>query len=293
MNLTSKSLGAIGAAAALMVLGNLAGCTTDDSDPGAGTGGAGATGGTKATGGGTSTGGGSATGGAPTTGTACASPVMLQTTQSGITDFESYNGSALASWTFPLGGDSALMVLGGPFGYGDNDANNKPELFEMAEGHDSKYALHVSDTLADKYGGGMGTWLSACLDARKFKGVSFWARGSSPTTKGTFTLLMEETLPVTPATPDGKPGTCPGDSETCKHPSYKFPLSDEWTKVEVPWSMLAPGSAAGKSVTADGHNITQVQFAVELNWAPESPDSTVYVPTPAPYDLVVDDITFY
>src|SRR5690349_4083775 len=153
---TLKSLGAAGAAAALVILGNLAGCTTDDGDPGAGTGGAGATGGGKATGGGSSTGGsGMGTGGGSTVGSVCASPLTLPAGAIGIADFDTYNGSDLSMWNFPLGGDSALNIIAGPFGYGDRD-NGKPETFEMAEGNDSKYALRINDTLAEKYGGGMG-----------------------------------------------------------------------------------------------------------------------------------------
>jgi hypothetical protein len=286
---TLKSFGAAGAAAALVILGNLAGCTTDDEDPGAGTGGSGATGGSKATGGGSSTGG-SGTGGGSTVGSVCASPLTLPAGTKGIADFETYNGSDLSAWNFPLGGDSALGIIAGPFGYGDRDTG-KPETFEMAEGNESKYALRIDDTLAEKYGGGMGLWLSACLNATKFTGITFWARGSSPTGKGTFTLSMAETLPITPSTPTGPVGLCAGDMETCKHPSFKFDLTDTWAKIEVPWSALTPGSAAGKTVTADGHNVTQFQFAVELNWAPDA--MGVYVPTPAPYELAIDTVTFY
>ena len=46
-------------------------------------------------------------------------------------------------------------------------------------------------------------------------------------------------------------------------------------------------------VEPDGSNVTQLQFAVDLNFVPSQADPLVYVPEPAPYELAVDDVTFY
>jgi hypothetical protein len=195
-------------------------------------------------------------------------------------------------WNFPLGGDAKTGVTAGTFAYGDRE-DGFPQTYEMVEGNDSKYAFRIADTLAEKYGGGLGTWLSACLDASAFKGVSFWVRGNTPDGKGTFTLQMGDTLPSTPTMAGSPFGSCPGtiEDKTCVHPSFVFDVTDKWAKVEVPWSAIAPGTSAGKSVKADGKNVTQLQFAVGLVWTPDS--TGAYMPTPAPYELVVDTLSFY
>lgn len=284
---TLKFLGMLGAAAAVAVLGSVTACTTDDGDPGASTGGS-----NSGTGGGASTGGsanGTSTGGASATGTACASPVPLEAGKGGITDFDAYDGKAIASWTFPLNGDST-SVLGGPFGYGDADGD-KPETFEMGPGHDSMYALRIADTLAETYGGGMGLWQSACVNASNFSGLSFWARGNTPEGKSTLTLMMGDTQPSVPAKADDKIGTCSGDAMTCVHPTFVFPVTDEWTEIEIPWASFTAGNAAGVLVKPDGKNIFQLQFGVGLVWVPDA--AGVYMPTPAPYELSVDTLAFY
>jgi hypothetical protein len=272
-------------AAVLGIAGASTGCTTDPNDPGEMPGAGGMAGAPMGTGG---TGGG---GGTAPAGTACASPTTLAATTPGIADFDSYDGvTALGTWSFPLGGDSASGVTAGPFGYGDRP-DGFPETFQMTAGASSKYALRVADTLAQSYGGGMGTWLSACLNATAFQGISFWVRGNAP--KTSLKLSMQETLPSTPAKPGDAIGTCPGsiDAKTCVHPIFTFTATDTWTKIQAPWSAFTPGNAAGTPITVNGRNITQVEFVVELIWTPDT--SGVYAPTPAPYDLSIDSLTFY
>ena len=140
-------------------------------------------------------------------GTACANPITISAATPGIADFDAYDGAALGSWTFPLGGDSVSGVMAGVFGYGDR-ADGTPETFQMTAGPSSKYAMRVADTLAQNYGGGMGTWINACLNATKFAGISFWARGNAP--KASLKISMQETLPSTPAKVNDAIGTCPG-----------------------------------------------------------------------------------
>jgi hypothetical protein len=273
---------------------SLVGCTSDDGDPGATGGKSGATGGGSGTGGSSSTGGtGGGTGGGAPAGTVCANPIPVDAAKPGIADFDSYDGVAeLTKWSFPLGGDMANMVYAGIFGYGDN-GDNKPETFELATGNGSKYAMRVADTMATEYGGGDGIWLSACLNASKLTGISFFAKGNTPDGKATFTLSMGDTTPATAAKPDDKIGTCPGDAMACVHPTFVFPVSADWTEVKIPWSAFTAGNANGALIKPDGKNIIQVQWGAALVWAETPVGSGKYMPTPAPYDLAVDTVSFY
>lgn len=302
MAIDFRFLGLAVAAAAVGAVATLAGCTTDDGDEGAGasagtaanTGGTAA--GTNATAGGASSkagssSAGSSTGGAPTTGV-CAAATPIKAATPGIADFDAYDGAtALDKWSFPLGGDAASGIFAGPFGYGDRDGN-KPETFEMADGNESTYAIRIADTMAEKFGGGAGIWFSGCVNASSLSGVSFWARGSAPKGEGKLTLSMGDTTPAVPAKADDKPGTCKGDAMTCVHPSFAFKLTEEWTEVKVPWDMFKVGDAAGTVVTPDGNHVTQVQFAIDLDWVLGA-DGVTYEPVPAPYELAVDTLTFY
>ena len=291
---------------ALLGLGTLAGCISDDADPEAdedGTGGSsGGSGGTAASGGTGGTTGGTAgssggTAGTTPSGTKCASPTVLSSSNPGIATFDEYDGSAaLATWSFALGGDSSTGVLAGTFGYGDHTegANGQPEAFEMVDGNDSTYALGISDTEADDYGGGMGLWLSNCLDATAFSGISFWVRGNTPMGDAKLSVFMEETTSNMPAT-GGALGTCPGidtgDTPNCVHPSIRVPVTETWTEQRIPWSGLTAGLAVGTPVVPDGRNIWQIQIGVELIWVDDG--TGVYVPTPAPYEVAIDTVTFY
>jgi len=142
-----------------------------------------------------------------------------------------------------------------------------------------------------RYGGGMGLWFSDCLDATALSGISFWVRGDTPTDTATVTLLMEETEPPTPPTAGSVIGSCPGTSpDECVHPSHVFMVTDTWTEIRVPWSSFSAGNAAGTSVVVDGHNLFQIQFDVGLEWVPRD---DVYEPVAAPYELLLDELTFY
>ena len=308
MNITFKRISRLWMAGfALLGLGTLGSCLSDESDPGADTGGTGGTPGTggssagtggaaAGTGGSTAgTGGATAgsggTGGGSPTGTVCAAPIVLAATTPAIADFDDYDGSAdLSVWSFALGGNSATGVFAGTFVYGD-EPTGFPETFAMVAGSDSTYALSISDTLAEEYGGGLGLWISECLDATAFSGISFWVRGNGPTATAKLSLLMEETTSATATTPDDSIGTCMGTDMTCVHPSFTFPVTDTWTQIEVPWSSVMPGNAAGTTVVADGSNIWQIQFDIGLVWTTDT--AGVSHPTPAPYEFVVDNLTFY
>lgn len=272
----------------LIGLFSFSGCLGGDEDSGSDAGGSGGSGGgSSGTGGSAAT---SAGGGGPV-GTACASPIALAGTKPAIADFEEYDGSAdLSTWSFALGGDSSSGILAGTFGYGD-EPSGFPEAFAMVEGNGSSYGLGISDSLSEEYGGGMGLWISECLNASAFAGLSFWVRGNSPTGDAKVSLMMQETAANMPATADAKIGTCPGTDEQCVHPSYTFAVTDDWTEIQIPWLSFTAGSAAGTAVVPDGRNVWQIQYDIGLVWAPDAND--VYAPTPAEYELVIDDLTFY
>lgn len=274
---------------ALLSLAQATACTTDDSDPEEETGGSG---GSSGSGGSASGTGGSSAGtggGTGTPGSVCEAPIALASGATGIATFDEYDGSAdIKTWSFALGGDAATGVFAGTFVYGD-EASGDPEGYDMVEGNDSDYAISISDTLAEEYGGGLGLWISECLDATAFEGISFWVRGNAPTGQAKISILMEET---TSETASGTSiGTCAGDDMTCIHPNYMFNVTDEWTEVQVPWTSFSGAASPGKSVTVDGHNIWQIQFDIGVEWLPD--DSGEYFPTPAPYELVVDTLSFF
>jgi hypothetical protein len=283
---------------ALVSLGEL-GCLTDDADPEADTNSTSSTNSTTGSGGasstassttGNSTSGDSTTGSTPDS-TACAAPITLASSTPGIADFELYDGTDLPTWSFALGGDAATGVFSGPFRYGD-DEGGFPETFEAVDGHDSTYALSISDTLAEEYGGGMGLWLSNCVNASAFAGISFWVRGDAPAGEAKFSLLMEES---TWEMADSV-GTCAAASEElCVHPSAMVTVSDEWTQIQLPWSAFTAGSTPAGAVTVDGTNIWQIQFDVGLEWIPDDPEdeNSEYHPAPSGYEFALDDVTFY
>lgn len=299
-----KFLGLTGAFCAFVGLSQMAACTTDDKDSNGGAGGA--SGGSTSTDGGATDGGASpstvAKGGSTSTGTTtkatgsgvCASTVAIPTTKPGIADFDAYDGVAVINkWSFALGGDSGTGVFAGPFGYGDRTEGTKTdaiETFDMTEGHESTYALRIKDSMAQKYGGGLGLWIDKCLDASKFAGIQFWVRGNSPTGKGTLTVSMGDTMSNVPNA-DGIAGTCDGAQALCKHPTFSFDITDTWTLVQAPWSGFKAGDAAGTPVTLAGNHITQLQAAVELKWVPDA--TGAYVAELAPYELVTDGWAFY
>ena len=291
MRIDFRFFGLAVAGLALVGLGQIAACTSDQDLSGAGGAGGsavgssglpGATGGTTVTPGGT---------GATTAavGTACAKPMLL--TKPGIADFDNYAGAPLSTWSFPMGGDKTSGILAGTFGYGDRPSGF-PETFAMVDGYSPPYALEVADTASAVYGGGMGLWISECLNATNFSGISFWVRGSAPTGQAKFTILMQETTPATPSKVGSKAGTCQGTDTTCVHPTYMFTVTDTWTQIQIPWASFTGGSAAGTPVTPDGRNIWQMQFDVGLTWVTPAGGSAA-VPVLGAYKLDVDNLTFY
>ena len=293
MRTTLGLFGLAVAVAALLGLSHMTACTSDTTN-GAG-GAAGSTAGSTTTP--ASTGG---TAGATTTptagGTACAKSKTLSATKPGIANFDSYDGAAdLSSWSFAMGGDSSTGVLCGTFGYGDR-ANNVPGTFDMTTGHSAPYALRVADTMAQNWGGGMGLWISDCLNATTFKGISFWARGNAPKGTATLSAFMSETTPTVASVTGHKTGTCPGNDTTCINPKFDFNVTNDWVFIQAPWTGFAKGDPATGGTTTiapDGHNIWQIQFDIGLVFVAGATSTDPWVPVPAAYELVVDDLAFY
>jgi hypothetical protein len=165
----------------------------------------------------------------------------------------------------------------------------------MVTGNNSKYALEIADTASAVYGGGMGLWISECLNATKFSGISFWTRGSAPTGTAKFTIMMKETTPATAAKATDKVGTCQGTGTACVHPTYTFKVIDTWALIQIPWASFTGGKTADTikpDITPDGSNIWQLQIDVGLTWV--TPDGgTTAVAVPSAYVLDVDTLTFY
>ena len=253
MGIKMRLLGLAGALSPLVCLVQITACTSDDSPEGtagsagmaAGTAGSAGTGNSTAgTGGspGTAGSGSSGAGGSVPAGSACANPITIVSAKPDIANFDSWDGTtSLATWSFPFGGDKTSSVLAGTFGYGDRPTD-KPEIFELSsEANSGMYAMRIADTDAARaaganglYGGGMGLWLSACLNASSFTGVTFWVRGDSPSPAATFSLGMGETLSSTPAMAGGPFGTCAGDSTTCKPPTFGFLVTNTQTQINAP-----------------------------------------------------------
>lgn len=210
-----------------------------------------------------------------------------------LTDFESYDGTTpaeMASFAFNTGAAEPLYM--GPMTWG-NDTGT-PSFGMVAGANGSMYALGMSNAMATNWGGAMAFWMP-CLNATAYAGVQFMAKGVSPTGNIGFVLNMEDSTPPDTADPAGG-GTCiaTGVEGECTGPSSTFALSAEWTLVQIPWGALTPGTAAtGVSVPATGDEITGMAFNMQMVYVEEPVGSGTWVPTPAAFDLQIDDLGFY
>ena len=277
------------------------GCSSSGSS-GSGTGGS-----TTGTGGGDATGlGGNATGSGGNTGLGGATgtggvvqkdcAVKTAVVSAPIINFDDYDGVSQPdqySTAFNAAPGEPNAVYVGPYFY--PDATGTP-FSGMVAGNNSNYGMSVSNPAASEWGGGMGLWMG-CVDATGYQGISFYVRGTAPLGNGSMSLAMEDTSPPAADDPAGG-GTCiatgTSDSE-CSGPSAEFPVTDNWTLIQIPWSGFTPGTAAaGVSVPATGNNITGMSFNVNLQWIANPADpSGDWIPVEAAYELVVDDVAFY
>jgi hypothetical protein len=267
---------------------------------GSATGGSPMTGGSPTTGGatGTASGGAGPTGGADEAGggasqKGCATKTVVTVPQ--ITDFESYDGTTeVSSWSFPFNGtaEDPGAVYAGPFAYDDGTG---AFTFAMTAGNATNYGLGASNTEASAWGAGFGLWMN-CVDATAFTGVSFSVRGTMPTEKARFSLSMEETSPPD-ETDASSGGTCVDtgeDEDECTAPYMEFDVTDAWTSVQLPFASFEDGMAStGVSVAATGDTIIGFTFGIGLVWEEDSSNPGTWIPVPAPFELVVDDLAFY
>jgi hypothetical protein len=251
-----------------------------------GTGGSG-TGGTVSTGGTTPTGGTSGAGGAPTGGSAGAATggtggmvvqklCATKTTPAAptITDFETYDGTTPAygtgSWTFTMGPTTAPAYAGlYALSEGFNETTMMPPAaytLTMAGGaNGSAWAARAANMMTTDWGGGIGMWMG-CINASMYSGISFYVRGTSPTSMANLGLAMEDATAPT-ADPAGG-GTCdPAPTDGCAGPSFTFPLAVDWTLVTVPWAMFTAANPVDGGMPA-------------------------YVPEPGSFEIAIDSLAF-
>lgn len=164
----------------------------------------------------------------------------------------------------------------GWYSYSDTQVPNEPKLARSASGavttgYKASVAVSGIQTPAqDGYGAGIGfnlldPALSKCVDLSAFDGISFWARGGSPSNQVTFQLVVPGSQPA-----DNQP---PGDClETCYgHPSRTFTLTTSWQRFTIPFNQLttSPTAYAGRAL----------MFNLVTN------DSA--------WDISIDEVTFY
>lgn len=212
-----------------------------------------------------------------------------------LADFEAYDGVSLAeesvfSFNGDADGNNAIYVGG----YGiDDESPNGMFTFQVVAGHDSYYALGISNTEASVWGGALGMWMG-CMDATSYQGISFWARGSTPAGTGTFSYITEDTS--APGEDDPSTGGTCDAGEDCAGPSVDFTVTADWTQYMFTWSSFMPGSGSGGvSVPANGDNIAGLNWGVHMMWVLDPADTTgeTWIPTPDAFELAIDDISFF
>jgi xyloglucan-specific endo-beta-1,4-glucanase len=208
-----------------------------------------------------------------------------------IADFEAYDGTtAAASWGWAFGapagsGDEAYAGL-----YNSNDGTGSPVLAIVGPGYNaSKFTAKISNTLSSGWGGQLGMWMG-CVDASAYQGISFWVQGAVPGNQATMALTTAATSPPDSSGYGGGSCVVAADAGTCSGPSVTFPVTSTWAQVLIPWATFTPGKAGATNITTTGSDITGMSWNVGLVWAAN--DAGGYSPTPAAYNLSVDDVQF-
>jgi hypothetical protein len=184
-------------------------------------------------------------------GTACTTtPCEVKATLSGtspqITDFEAA-ADPLDQFNF----DTAF-VLGGTYSYNDNSGTGS-DVLALVLGHDASSTKALQGTFhSELWGAGMGLWFDGCVDAKLYKGVSFWAKGTVPAGRIEFSLGTQM-----------QAGTAP---------KYSFTVTDTWKQFSVHWSDFNP--------CTDGDNFSGMNFNVGNDFTPH--DMT----------FIIDDVAF-
>jgi hypothetical protein len=125
-------------------------------------------------------------------------------------------------------------------------------------GHDSTTALHLNMSKpAANWGGGMGIWITGCVNVSDFTGISFWARGA--TTQDTVNVTIS-TFETTKA-PFGSctQTECAPFSNTITLPA----TADVWQQYELAWADFAPHATnTPAGATLDGSNVKEIGFYI-------------------------------
>lgn len=244
-------------ASVLVAGGVCVGCVgKDDVDPSGSSGsGSGGTSSTTAGSGGSATAGSSAStagsgGTAAALPPACATVAKASGSSPAITDFETLTA---ASGTYMFDGGT---MLGGTYSYTDMMSTPaSTSMLSLGEGHDATSTKALVGKISNPtWGGGMGLWFT-CQDASAYKGVTFWARGSSPAGPVKLNLTVNE------AELASKGGGCP-DAGPCTRPFVTFELTDEWTQQTFAWSDFMPGDAAGTPIPGGADALYGLDFGV-------------------------------
>lgn len=132
---------------------------------------------------------------------------------------------------------------------------------------------------------GIGAWFGGCIDAAKFKGVTFKVSGSvGATSTVQFFLITNSTKDVNEA--DGVGECVPSDPSdawgSCRPPVVSLPVGEEPQTVFVPWTSFKGGLPNDKT---DGSDIIALQWSFE--WIDENESQ------PYAAKLTVDDLAFY
>lgn len=231
-------------------------------------------------------GGGVCNSGACPQGKLCARKVSVSTPV--VTDFEGYTaGTPADMWGFSFNnqGGQALTVYSGPYQFNDGTGS---QTISMVPGNGSNYAVGIANPSASAWGGGLGLWMG-CIDASQFDGIAFDVRGNVPGAAASVSLGMEQT-----SAPDAMDAAAGGTCvEGCVSPVTTFPVSNGWTRVLLPWSEFAAGSANQMTVAASGNDITGLTFALALEWGEVAGAAGTYGPQAAGYELQIDNIGFF
>jgi len=248
----------------------LFGCVSESSSDGdSGSGGSGSTTDTSATS--TSTTDTSATS-TSTTGSGGSGECVVMTTPL-IGDFEGYDGAMDAvdyTWSFNEDG----LGFGG-FWLHTDEADENGDVpsgggysLTFIAGSGSTYAISGQDTEADMWGGGIAIYTS-CLDASAYTGIQFMAKGSTPA--GTFNLSIAT---------EGEQGFS----------SSNLTTPDDWEQLQVSFASMSADEGTTATST-NGTGILAIVFNSHLIWVED--DSGNWNPTPGPFELTIDDLSFY
>lgn len=209
-----------------------------------------------------------------------ANPVLI--------NFETYDGMVTADkFGTAFGGAAANTGSDymGPYAFGDGSVT--PTLSILAGHPPSNWAVAESAMQARTWGMGGGFWMSNCVNASAYKGISFFVRGSGPLNVFAFSVSMDSTTAPDPANAAGG-GTCTGTASTCT-PATKqnIPLTADWAPVTILWADFTPGTNGATPVVPNGDNIVGLGWNVPLMF---TLDPSANGDAAGPYVAVVGDL---